>query len=204
MRLHLIPVGGAGKIIAAAVGMSVLNGDPDRAAEADRIEQMPAVPGNEPAEVVSARHGQSKERRVEFFGGSPGGVEIVLGARAVQGRRPALALVVVVDEDHLVAFAVPVMLVHFAVAQGMDIEVAADELALAFGFQDQVVAFVAEIDPGVLEGVVVHFGRFDDAIASGFRDASRRAAVPGPSAAHPILRNRCCSTDASRWRSSRW
>ncbi len=101
-------------------------------------------------------------RGAVWLGRAPGCVEVVFGARAVQSRRPGLA----VDEDHVVAFAVPVEGVEqagrigpqrvwhdrpgqlsgpVARAQVVDVQVAADVVTGTFRFEDDIVARAVRI-----------------------------------------------------------
>ena len=84
---------------------------------------------------------------------TPCRVEIILHARSVQGRRPRLPI----DENHVVAFAVPVPFPR--IAQVVDIEVAADVMALTDRVQNDIVAaagriLAAEFVVGVIHPVV--------------------------------------------------
>jgi len=82
----------------------------------------------------------------------------------MQGRRPALTFVIIVDEDHLIALTIPVIAVDLAVAQRVDVQIAADELALTLSFQDQVVALVAQVDAAMLKVMIIHLRRLFDAV----------------------------------------
>src|SRR4030095_16924595 len=99
-----------------------LDRDPDRALEADRVLDVEAVHRvlAAPRPVLAAAvDGDSVVQRAVLLGRTEGGVEVVLCAGAMQAWRPAhdarfarLALRViqlVVDEDHVVALALPIV-----------------------------------------------------------------------------------------------
>src|SRR4051794_29261768 len=88
-------------------------------------------------------------RRIGLIG-APRGIEIVLGAGAVQAGRKRLA----VNEDHVVALAVPVPLLGDA--QVMIVHVAADVVAAPARFEDDVVAGAADIFAAELVFLVGH------------------------------------------------
>src|SRR5262249_52892989 len=115
--------------------------DPDLSLESDGILDVEAIhrvlaaprPG-----AVAAVDGDSVVGRAVLLARAKGGAEVVLGPRTVQARRPGLA----VDEDHVVALAVPV--VHLAL-EDVDVEVAADVVAATARVENQVVALAGEV-----------------------------------------------------------
>jgi hypothetical protein len=114
--------------------MSMLDRHADPRREPHRIDHVEPVRHRIPRHVALVH-----DRPVVGVGlalHAPGVVEVVLRARAVQARRPA----VVVDEDHLVALAPPAAL---AVEHG---QVAADVVAGSLGVEDDVVAGAVEVD----------------------------------------------------------
>src|SRR5262249_46750122 len=119
----------------------MLDADPDGSLDRPGIFDMEPVQADLAAPVVATRQGDAVIRGVVGLGGAPGGVEIVLGSGAVQRGRPALA----VDENHVIALAVPVPLV--GVAKVMDVEHAPDIVAVTGRLQDRVVGFSIEIYP---------------------------------------------------------
>ena len=116
--------------------MAVLDREAERLVEVHRVGHVEAVHvgppqparprGDAPVPVVGVL-----EERVR----RPRGVEVVLGARAVERRRPLLP----VDEEHVVALAVP----HDAGV--VDVVVDADVVPLARDVGDQVVAVAGRV-----------------------------------------------------------
>src|SRR3954470_1694174 len=98
--------------------MPVLNRDFDGFPEVDRILDVEAIQGAPPGPVRPARERDPAVRPGERLRRAPGVVEVVLGARAVEARRKRLA----VDEDHVVALAVPVP--RGRLAEVVDVEMA--------------------------------------------------------------------------------
>src|SRR5262249_26310977 len=86
----------------------------------------------------AAVDGEAVVRRGVLLRRTEGEAEVVLGAGAVQARRPRLA----VDEDHVVALAVPV--VHLPL-EDVDVQVAADVLAVAVDVEDRVVPLAGQV-----------------------------------------------------------
>src|SRR5215213_648700 len=122
------------RIVAPLVGVAVLDGYPDGLLERHRILDVEPVEADMPAPIVASAQGDAVVRSGVFLLRAPGGVEVVFGAGAVQGRRPLLA----VDEDHVVSLPVPVPLL--CLAEVAHVQDAADVVTASLGFQDRVVA----------------------------------------------------------------
>src|SRR5699024_4820135 len=103
-RLLLVPVRDRGQVVVALVRVTGLDADPDRGGEPHRVPDVEPVQRDLPAPARSSRQGQPVIRGAVTLTRTPRGVEVVLGSRAMQARRYRLA----VDEDHVVALAVPV------------------------------------------------------------------------------------------------
>src|SRR5947199_2097951 len=119
--------------------MPVLDADPDGALERHGIFDMEAVQADLSAPVVTTRQGDAVIRRVVALGRAPGGVEVVLGARAVERWRPLLAI----DEDHVITLAVPIPL--RSVAKVVNVEHATDVMPASGRLQNGVIRFSVEI-----------------------------------------------------------
>ena len=113
--------------------MAVFEGDSDLLVEADGIRQVPAVRNLVVWDVFFMDDRASE--RVSILLHAPALTEVVLAAGTVHGRWPR----VIVDEDHVIAFAPPGAL---KVRNGM---VAADVGASAFGLKDDVVVFAIKV-----------------------------------------------------------
>src|SRR5262245_34600311 len=139
----LVPVRGARVVVGERVVVTGLDRDPNRLLEANRVFDVEAVhrvlPAPRPC-VGAAVHGDAVIRRRVFLRRAEGGVEVVLGAGAVQARRPGLA----VDEDHVVALAIPVV---YLALEDVDVEVAADVMAAPGDVENDVVALAGQIRP---------------------------------------------------------
>src|SRR5918997_1180389 len=125
--------------------MAVFDADPDRSLEWYGIFDVEAVQADGSAPVVAARKGDAVIWRVVGLGRAPRGVEVVLGAGAVEGGWPLVA----VNENHVIALAVPVPL--GGIAEVVDVEHATDVMAAAGRVQDGVVGFPVEIRSGEQE-----------------------------------------------------
>src|SRR5262245_9975398 len=137
----LVPVRGARVVVGERVVVTGFDGDQNRLLEANRVFDVEAVHRVLPAprpRLGAAVHGDAVLRRRVLLRRAESGVEVVLGAGAVQPRGPGLA----VDEDHVVALAVPV--VHLAL-EYIDVEVAADVMAAAGDVENDVVARTGQI-----------------------------------------------------------
>ena len=120
----------------------------DRDFEANRILDMKAIHRILPAprpRGVSAVDGDAMKGRGVFLRWTERRVEIVLCAGSVKSWGPGL----VVDEDHVVPFAVPIVDLPI---EDVDIEHAADILSLAANVEDRVILFGRQIrlDPRAL------------------------------------------------------
>ena len=132
----LVPVGDRVEVVGAVVGVAVLDGDLDRFLEGDGAFGVPAV---EAIAAADALRIDDVGRAVVHVGEGlavevPCAVEVVLGAGAVDGGHG-----VAVDEDHVVAFAEPEVLVL------LDGVGDADEVAAAGGFEKDVIALAVQI-----------------------------------------------------------
>src|SRR5581483_6760387 len=137
----LVPVGGARVVVGELVVVAGLDRDADLALEPDRVLDVEAVERVLAAprpRFGPAVHGQAVVRGAVLLLRAEGGAEVVLGPGAVEARRPGLA----VDEDHVVALAVPV--VHLAL-EDVDVQVAADVVPVAARVQDDVVALAGQV-----------------------------------------------------------
>src|ERR671920_1449176 len=112
----------------------MLYGDQDGSLEGHGVFHVEPVEADVAAPVVSSAQGDSVVRRGVFLLRAPGRVEIVFGARPVQGRRPLFTIY----EDHVVPLPIPVPLVRLA--EVVDVEHAADVVAPPLGLEDLVVA----------------------------------------------------------------
>src|SRR3954447_16585907 len=118
--LRLIPVGDRRPVVTAPVRVAVLDAHSDGALEDNGVLDVEAVEADRAGPIAAARERDPVVRRAVALRRAPGGVDVVLGAGAVQGRRPLVA----VDEDHVVALAVPVP--FSGAAEVLDVEHAAD------------------------------------------------------------------------------
>ncbi len=140
MWLSLIPVRGGSVIVGQLVGVPVLNRDPDRLLEEDRVFDVVAIDRvlAAPRPVVRALvEDQPMIRRAVFLLRTEGRIEVVFRAGAVQ-TGPGRA----VDEDHVVAFAVPVV---GLAREAVDVHVAADVVAAPFRLQDDVIVLAGDV-----------------------------------------------------------
>src|SRR5699024_304167 len=136
----LVPVGGRGQVVAALVGVTVLDGDLDRAGERYGVLHVEPVGGDLTGPVLSARQGEAVVGRGIRLGGAPRRVEVVLRAGAVQGGWPRFA----VDEDHVVPLPVPVPLL--GVPQVGHIQIPADVEPTTGDRQERVIPRTAHGD----------------------------------------------------------
>ena len=155
MRLCLVPVGCGAVIVATMIGVSVLDRHTDGAGEHHRIFQVIAVQRDATRPVWSAGEDHTVLwSRIDLCR-APGRIEVVFGAGSVQPWRPGLA----VDEDHIVAFAIPVPLV--GQPQVVDVQVAAYVVTGALGVKEQIVAFSIGVLVAELERLVGEPGFVD-------------------------------------------
>src|SRR5690606_4226044 len=132
--LGLIPVSSRGVVVGQLVGVAVFDGDFDRLLEENRVFDMIAIDAGlaTPAPIRRAlTQNNAVIGRLVFLARPIGGVEIILCARAMNAG-PGCA----VDEDHVVAFAVPVVCLP---REAVDVHVAADIMAAPAGFEDDVI-----------------------------------------------------------------
>src|SRR5687767_12574006 len=129
----------------------------------------------EPRVVVlsAGRAGGAEVRVEEVLVGAPTLVEVILGARAVGAARPGLA----VDEEHIVAFAVP------DGRWAVDVVVHPGEVTLSFAFAEQIVVRVG----GVFRRVAKHAPFVFYIACTRFR-TGELLVVPSVEAAH-VFRN---------------
>ena len=134
----LIPVGDRGQIQRQVVVVPVLDGVAAGLFEVDGVGDVEAVEMGAPQPARFIVHpGIAKVRMLEQLLGRPRGVEIVLSAGAVQR-----GLGIAIDENHLVALAVP----HRA--RTIDVVVDADEVTPALDVGEDVVAPAVAVAPG--------------------------------------------------------
>src|SRR5690606_34779930 len=88
VRFGLVPERDAGEFVTAAVVVAVLDGDADVALEHDRVLDVEAVQGDGVAPVRAATGDDAVVRRGVLLRRAPRGVEVVLGAGAVEGGWP--------------------------------------------------------------------------------------------------------------------
>src|SRR5580658_862784 len=136
VRLRLIPKGSGVKTVGAVVCRTVFDGDADRFFKRDGALDVPAIEAVAAADAL----GIDDVRRALMLIGEwlaaevPCAVVVVLSAGAVYGGQR-----VAVNEDHIVAFAEPaVLILHDGVRD-------ADEVALSGSFEKHVIVFAAEI-----------------------------------------------------------
>ena len=125
----LVPVGDRGEVVAAVVGVAVLDGDLDRLGKGDGVADVVAV--DVPQGVLGVApvdEGASDEEVAEGLAVAPRAAEVVFGTGAVKRRRR-----LAVDVDHVVAFAPP------AIGAVVYREIAADIVAAALGLEEDVV-----------------------------------------------------------------
>lgn len=127
--------------------MAVLDAGAERFLESYRVEVVEAVqvgvadPSESRFGISDAGDpGDAEAGMVECLIGGPGGVEIILGAGAVESW-PGFAI----DQEHVVAFAVP------DGAGVGDVIVDSDVVALALGFEEEVVGGVGGVGLVVVE-----------------------------------------------------
>src|SRR5918911_5096744 len=117
----------------------MLDGDPYGFFKRYRILNMEPIEACLPTPVVSSSQRDPMVQRRVLLLGTPSSIEVILGAGAVEGRRPLLPI----NENHVVPLPVPVPLVR--ITQVVHVQNATDVVPLAFGFEDGVVALTTYV-----------------------------------------------------------
>src|SRR5262249_41502500 len=134
--LTLIPVGHRRVLIGEVVGVAVLDGPAQRAREADRIAHEPAIGADQPRVVGRLDEMEARIRPGILLRRARAAAEDLLGAGAVDRRRPGLA----VDENHVIALAVP------AAGDIVDLQQQADHLSCTGRLERDVVVRTVAVE----------------------------------------------------------